>query len=111
MHSGEDPVDACPTVRPRKLRKLSVRRYGGSENLWMGNTLEGIEAVVKGNKDAVELLDMQSDILLGFDAIRINGEIIKLLDEHQDTLAALKDYILECGAKEAKITKRWERLG
>jgi hypothetical protein len=76
----------------------------------MGNTLEGIEAVIKGNEDAVELLAEQSDIPMDFEAFDINGEITKLLDEQKDTLIALKDYILACGAKEAKITRRWERL-
>jgi hypothetical protein len=76
----------------------------------MGNTLEGIEAVIKGNEGAVQLLAEQSDILMDFDAFGINGEINELLDEQKDTLVALKDYILACGAKELKITKRWERL-
>jgi hypothetical protein len=75
----------------------------------MGNTLEGIEAVIKGNEDAVELLAEQSDILMEFDAFGINGEINELLGKQKDTLVALKDYILACGAKEAKITRRWER--
>jgi len=111
IDGGENPGDTCPRVHPRKLRKLSVRRYGGSENLWMVNTLEGIEAVIKGNEDAVELLAEESITLMDFEAFDINGGITKLLDEQKDTLIALKDYILACGAKEAKITRRWEMLG
>jgi hypothetical protein len=37
-------------------------------------------------------------------------EVIELLLKQKDTLADLKDYILCCGAKETRITKRWERL-
>jgi hypothetical protein len=39
-----------------------------------------------------------------------NKEVIELLLKQKDTLAALKDYILYYGAKETRITKRWERL-
>jgi hypothetical protein len=67
--------------------------------------------VIKGNEDAIELLAEQSDILMDFDAFGINGEINELLSKQKDTLVALKDYILACGAKEVRITRRWERLG
>ena len=76
---------------PRKLRKVSVRGYAGSENLWMGNTLEGIEAVVKDNEEAIELLGEQIDMLVDFDLFCINGDTVRLLRKQKDTLVALKD--------------------
>jgi hypothetical protein len=44
--------------------------------------------------------------MVGFDF----NQVIELLLKQKDTLADLKDYILCCGAKETRITKRWERL-
>jgi hypothetical protein len=82
----------------------------------MGNTLEGIETVIKCSDDTVALLAEQSDILMELDPFaihraihlyEINEEINDLLVKQKDTLVALKDYILACGAKESKITKRW----
>jgi hypothetical protein len=69
----------------------------------MGNTLEGIQIAEKTNKKALELLEDEKERLedmVGFD---FNQEVIELLLKQKDTLAALKDYILCCGAKESRI--------
>jgi len=110
VDDGEGTCDINPAFQPRKLRKLSVKTYANTENLWMGNTLEGIQIAEKTNKKALELLEDEKERLedmVGFD---FNQEVIELLLKQKDTLAALKDYILCCGAKESRITKRWERL-
>jgi hypothetical protein len=74
----------------------------------MGNTLEGIQIAEETNKKALGLLEDEEMLedRVGFD---FNQEVIELLLKQKDTLAALKDYILCCGAKETRITKRWER--
>jgi hypothetical protein len=41
--------------------------------------------------------------------IGFNNEVIELLLKQKDTLAALKDYILSCGIKETRISKRGEK--
>ncbi|KAH8587224.1 hypothetical protein B0O99DRAFT_35959 [Bisporella sp. PMI_857] len=65
----------------------------------MGNTLEGIGAVIKGNKDAIELLAEQSDLLMDFDAFDMNGEVTDLLVKQKDTLVAEgEDSTPVCGA-------------
>jgi len=50
-------------------------------------------------------------MFVNFDPYCINGDTVRSLRKQKDTLVALKDYILSCGAKEAKITRRWERSG
>jgi hypothetical protein len=110
VDNGGGTCDINPAFQPCKLRKLSVKTYANTENLWMGNTLEGIQIAEKTNKKALGLLEDEKEMIgdmVGFD---FNQEVIELLLKQKDTLAALKDYILCCGAKETKITKRWERL-
>jgi hypothetical protein len=101
--------DINPAFQPRKLRKLSVKMYANTENLWMGNTLEGIQIAEKTNKKALKLLEDEKEILEDMVGFEFN-QVIELLLKQKDTLADLKDYILRCGAKETRITKRWERL-
>jgi hypothetical protein len=108
VDNGGGTCDINPAFQPRKLRKLSVKTYANTENLWMGNTLEGIQIAEETNKKALGLLEDEEMLedRVGFD---FNQEVIELLLKQKDTLAALKDYILCCGAKETRITKRWER--
>jgi hypothetical protein len=110
VDNGGDTCDNNPAFQPRKLRKLSVKTYTHTENLWMCNTLKGIQITEKANKEALGLLEDEKEMLedmVGFD---FNQEAIELLLKQEDTLATLKDYILCCGAKESRATKRWERL-
>jgi outer membrane protein OmpA-like peptidoglycan-associated protein len=110
VDNGGGTCDISPAFQPRKLRKLTVKTYANTENLWMGNTLEGIQIAEKTNKKALGLLEDKKEVLedmVGFD---FNQDVIDLLLEQKDTLTDLKDYILRCGAKETRITKRWERL-
>jgi hypothetical protein len=72
----------------------------------MDTTLEGIKTVEKYTEKALKLLEMDKDDV-GFN---FNKEVTALLFEQKDTLGALKDYIVSCGAKETVITKKWGRL-
>lgn len=107
---GDDPPRRHITRHHQKLRTTSVKNYGTSENLWMGNTLQSIKTVMHNNEKALAVLlneqrdDFDAD---GHDKLLLSKKhIVESLEE----LASLEAYIISCGAKEKVYTGKWENI-
>ena len=92
------------TTRHRpKRRTVSVKKYGHSESLWMGNTLQGIATVTTNIEQALQLsLNEHED-----DGLLLSQ---KHMLESLEELASFKTYVIFCGAKEEVYTGKWENI-
>lgn len=99
-------------VRRRKLRKVvSVQTFLESENLWMNETSQVIEKVIKDCRGIISLVrtGKPAGEVGGNDTTVHYTEIGKLLENQEQSLAYLQLYIQGCGAMESKITEEWQR--
>ncbi|KFY80885.1 hypothetical protein V499_00295 [Pseudogymnoascus sp. VKM F-103] len=99
-------------VHRRKLRKaVSVQSYLESENLWMNKTLGVIEKSIKNCGRVTSLLDTGKPMgEVGGNNTKIPfTEIGRLLKKQEQALVNLQLYIQRCGARESKITGKWQR--
>ncbi|KFY32247.1 hypothetical protein V493_00380 [Pseudogymnoascus sp. VKM F-4281 (FW-2241)] len=99
-------------VRRRKPRKAaSVQTYLESENLWMNETSRVIEESIEDCRRVISLLRTGKHVgeVGGINTKVHNTEIGELLEKQERSMMDVQLYIQSCGARESKITGKWQR--